>query len=148
MEEADLLSELEALEHHGDFTHTLVTEKLLHTFEKEIGHRLPEQYRRFLKEFGEGGILGAFVILGVNDIREPVFLKASREYRPFGLPKELIIIEECDDNWNYCLNVWTGKVVAWRIGTNILSNEYDSFYDYLEGRMKEALETAGALGVS
>lgn len=42
----------------GNFAHSLVGETMIIDAEKRLGVKLPEAYKKFLKEFGFGGLDG------------------------------------------------------------------------------------------
>ena len=48
------------------------------------------------------------------------------------------MIENADE-WLYCIDANTGKVVSWDM-SGFIKEEYDSFDDYLIGQMNDAIE--------
>ncbi len=134
MNRDDLFMLLERLEQPGDFTHTSLTERKLRSFERILHHRLPETYRLFLKKFGQGGIDNAFVILGMNALGEPTFLKATQDYRWYSLPVQLILIEEGEYGY-YCLHHRTGQIYRWIPGKEA-TLLYSDFESYLEEKLR------------
>ena len=76
----------------GDFTYADVTDEMLNGVERGLNIKIPEEYKRFLKEFGHGGI-GGLEILGVGKNGSLIFEKETLKYRAYGLPAELIVIE-------------------------------------------------------
>lgn len=147
METESLFKALRVFEHSGDYDRKEVSEKQLRAVEKEIGCRIPEEYRACLKEFGMGDRIDGFVVLGFNDNKEPVFLRAAEDYRVFGLPEGVLVLEECEE-WLYCIDIHTGEVFTWSPGNSVLNEAYDSFFDYLEGRIMEVLKARGSYGLS
>lgn len=137
-----MLSELYALvkkhESPGDFTHADVTDEMLNEAEQRMCIEIPEEYKYFLKEFGHGGI-GGIEILGIGKNGSLVFEKETLKYRVYGLPNELIIIENCDE-WLYCINSNSGKVVMWSRGNTGYSEVFDSFKTYFYDRVNNVLE--------
>ena len=122
----------------GDFTYADVTDEMLNGVERGLNIKIPEEYKRFLKEFGHGGI-GGLEILGVGKNGSLIFEKETLKYRAYGLPTELIVIENCDE-WIYCVNSINGKVVMWSIGDKGYSEVFDSFKTYLCDRINDMLE--------
>lgn len=137
-----MLSELYALvkkhESPGDFTHADVTDEMLDRTEQRMGIKIPEEYRYFLKEFGHGGIEG-IEILGIGKNGSLIFEKETLKYRTRGLPNELINIENCDE-WLYCINSNSGKVVMWSRGNTEYSEVFDSFKAFYNDRVNDVLE--------
>ncbi len=125
-------------ESRGDFTYAVVTEDMLNKAEKRLEVRLPEEYRYFLKKFGHGGI-GGIEILGIGKNGVMIFEKETLKYRTYGLPNELVIVENCDE-WVYCVNSLDGKVVMWSRGSSGYSEAFDNFETYLYDRVKDMLE--------
>ena len=122
----------------GDFTYADVTDEMLNGVERGLNIKIPEEYKRFLKEFGHGGI-GGLEILGVGKNGSLIFEKETLKYRAYGLPAELIVIENCDE-WIYCVNSINGKVVMWSIRDSGYSEAFDSFKTYLYDRINDMLE--------
>jgi len=58
--------------------------------------------------------------------------------RAEGLPENLIVIENADE-WLYCIDASTGKVVSWDM-SGFIKEEYDSSDDYLIDQMNDAIE--------
>ena len=125
-------------EHRGDFSHAIVTEEMIHASEERLRVDLPEEYKQFSKTFGHGGI-GGVEVLGVGKNGAMVFEKETIKYRTYGMPNNLLIIENCDE-WVYCLNTNNGKVVMWSTGCMDYSNAYNSFYEFLQDRVNDILE--------
>lgn len=67
---------------------------------------LPEQYKEFLKNYGHGGLDG-FEVLGIGLDASAIFLDETVKYRKFGLPHNLVVIENCDE----CLSALIAKRV-------------------------------------
>ncbi len=122
----------------GDFTHATITEERLRGVEKRLGIKIPIEYESFLKEFGHGGI-GGIEVLGIGKNGALIFEKETLKYRAYGLPNELIIIENCDE-WVYCVNSIDGKVVMWSTGIEGYAEVFDGFEAYLYDRVNDILE--------
>lgn len=123
----------------GDFTHAHITDEMLDEAEKRMNVKFPEEYRQFLREFGHGGI-GGIEVLGVGKNGSLLFEKVTLEYRAYGLPQELFVIENCGE-WQYCINSDNGKVVMWSRGDFEYSEAYDDFEAYLYDRVNDMIES-------
>lgn len=122
----------------GDFTHANVTDGMLNGAEKRMNIKIPEEYRSFLKEFGHGGISGTEV-LGVGKNGVLVFERETLKYRTYGLPNELIVIENCGE-WLYCLNSDNGSVVMCSGRSANYTEAFGDFETYLYDRVNDMLE--------
>ena len=122
----------------GDFTHAIVTEEMLDKAERRLNLKIPKEYSLFLREFGHGGI-GGIEVIGVGKDGTLVFEKETLKYREYGLPDELIIIENCDE-WVYCVNSINGKIVMWSKENTEYAEAYDNFEVYLYDRVNDMLE--------
>jgi len=58
-------------------------------FERKFGVRLPEHYRRFLHDVGDGGVGPG--LYGLPSLREPVRADYSRLSRPFPLTRTVTL---------------------------------------------------------
>ena len=125
-------------EEKGDFTYANVSEEVLDKSEKRLDIKFSDEYKWFLKKFGHGGI-GGIEILGVGKDGTLVFEKETLKYRAYGLPNELLIVENCDE-WIYCINSINGKVVIWSQGAKNYTEAYDSFCLYLLDRINDILD--------
>ena len=124
-------------EEPGDFSYAKATDSELELAEKELNLTLPSQYVEFLKTYGHGGICGVCTD-GIGLDGSYVFVENTLEYRAEGLPENLIVVENADE-WLYCIDANTGKVVSWDM-SGFIKEEYDSFDDYLIGQMNDAIE--------
>lgn len=95
----------------GSFTYAEVNDDILNEAEKVLKCKLPAEYISLLKTFGQGGI-GGLEVLGVGKDGSLVFVNHTLKYRSYGLPDELIMIENCDE-WLYCINAINGEIVKW-----------------------------------
>ena len=105
--------------------------------EEELGIILSNQYKEFLVLYGQGGFNG-FYVLGFNKAGKPAFVRETIEHREYGLPNQLVAIENCDE-WLYCENSANGSIVSWSPDGEIL-DAYDDFDSYLLDRMNDAIE--------
>lgn len=106
--------------------------------EEKLNLKLPAQYKDFLENFGHGGI-GGLEILGVGNNNRLVFVETTLKYREYGLPVNMIAIENCDE-WLYCVNANDGKIVMWTNDCKEVNTAYNDFDEYLEDRIQDALE--------
>ena len=128
---------LDRYEEKGDFTHEELTDEMLSAAEARLGVKIPAEFVAFMREYGFGGI-GGIEILGVSGSGECAFVKATLEYRKYGLPANLIVAENCDE-WLYCIDCDDGKVVNWSEGEEA-SPAYDSFDAYFLDRLNDEIE--------
>lgn len=125
-------------ERKGDFTYADVTNEMLAGAERRLGVELPVEYGEFLKYYGHGGI-GGIEVLGVGKNGLMIFENETSKYRTYGMPRELIAIENCDE-WVYCINTYNNRVVMWSRGRVGYLDAYGSFEEYLRDRVNDILE--------
>ena len=70
------------------------TDEELADAEKVLGLEIPEEYVWFLKTYGHGGFFFEFLGYGLNG--NAIFVTKTLHEREFGLPKELLVIENFD----------------------------------------------------
>lgn len=119
------------------FTHAEFNDETRALAEQKLGLRLPEQYVEYLKTFGHGGV-GGVDILGVGCNGSLIFVEETLLYRKYGLPKNLVVIEN-QDEWLVCIDSVTGKIVSWSQGEDVLP-EHDCFDDYVIEEFHEAID--------
>lgn len=124
-------------EQKGDFTHVVPTEEMLASAQRLLGITIPQQFVEFLQEYSYGGI-GGVTILGIGLDESMAFLEVTLDYREYGLPHNLLAVENCDE-WLYCLDCDTGEVVSWSQVDGILPG-YPSFDDFLLLDLEDAIE--------
>ena len=130
---------LRKYEKKGDFAHSSVTQQMIKEAEKRLGAKLPEAYKKFLLEFGFGGLDG-IETLGVAKSGRMVFVDTTLELRASGMPKSLIAIEDCDE-WFYCIESKSQRVVSWSIEDgNDYKERYSDFETYLQDRANDAID--------
>lgn len=134
----DVLKIINEYESQGDFTHVVVRDDVLSNAETVLNINIPEQYRWFLKNYGHGGI-GGIETLGMGKNGRIIFVDETIKYRSYGLPNELIMIENCDE-WIYCINTRNEKIVMWSHGREKYDFAYENFLAYLKDRMNDAIE--------
>ena len=124
-------------EQKGDFTHVAPTEEMLASAQRLLGITIPQQFVEFLQEYSYGGI-GGVTILGIGLDESMAFLEVTLDYREYGLPHNLLAVENCDE-WLYCLDCDTGEVVSWSQVDGVLPG-YPSFDDFLLQDLEDAIE--------
>ena len=120
----------------GDYTHVKFQSEELDEAERSLGIKIDPAFKQFLYECGYGGI-GGVELLGIGENHEMVFVTETLRYREYGLPQNLLVIENCDE-WLYCIDSNNGKVVSW--SQDEIQDEYESFDDYLFDRFSDAAE--------
>ena len=95
----------------GKKTYADVEDNAFALAEEELGISIPSQYLWFLKTYGHGGLNG-IETLGVGKNKKLIFKDETLKYRTYGLPHNLIVIENCDE-WVYCIDSLNGKVKMW-----------------------------------
>ena len=120
----------------GDFTHTVITDDQINAAQVALSVTIPEQYVDFLRTYGHGGI-GGIEIIGIGKTGNLLFVNVTRMYREYGLPKNLIVIENCDE-WIYCIDSLNGSIISWSNG--IIEPSYPDFDSYLLDRFTDAAE--------
>jgi hypothetical protein len=98
-------------EQESDFTHVAPTDEMIESAQRLLGVTIPEQFIEYLNEHSYGGV-GGVEILGVGFTGEMLFVDTTLWYREYGLPHNLLAVENCDE-WLYCLDCDTGEVVSW-----------------------------------
>jgi hypothetical protein len=111
--------------------------------ENQLMNVLPNSYKWFLENFGHGGIYGV-EILGNGLAEKPSCLSATENWREFGLPGYLVVIEDSGTDYIYCLDTSRIKneecpVVDWEQGEGIGQIYFETFLDFFEQRLKESL---------
>ena len=104
--------------------------------ESELGVKLPNSYIAFLKECGHA-VLPGYIILGNGLALIPSCVRATMEWRSFGLPNPYLVIEESGLDWIFCLDTSQIEeeecpVLLWEKGMDCGEKWYKSFYDYIE----------------
>ena len=120
----------------GSFTRVPPTKEMIVETNDRLGISIPEQFLEYLNEYSHGGI--GFEILGIGFDGSITFIEETLEYRKEGLPKNLLVMDNCDE-WLYCIDSNTGEVVSWSIDEDP-SVEYPCFDDYLIDRLHDAVE--------
>ena len=124
-------------EQDGDFTRVKLTDTMLAEAQSKLGMTIPSQFVDYLDEFSHGGIAGV-EIMGVGLNGAMVFVEATLRARAYGLPENLLVVENCDE-WLYCVDCTTGAVVSWEIDGEV-KPEFDCFDDFLFSEYADAIE--------
>lgn len=124
-------------EKEGDFTHVAPTEEMLASAQRLLDVTIPQQFVDYLAEYSHGGV-GGVEILGVGLTSDMLFVDTTLRYRKYGLPHNLLAVENCDE-WLYCLDCDTGEVVSWSQVDGVLPG-YPSFDDFLLQDLEDAIE--------
>ena len=123
-------------ERAGDFTRKAPTKEMLVEAEQLLGITIPRQFVEFLQAYSYGGI-GGVTILGVGLDGSMAFLEVTLDYRKYGLPHNLLAVENCDE-WLCCLDCETGDVVSWSQADGVLPG-YPSFDELLLQDLEDAI---------
>lgn len=121
----------------GHFTCVAPTPEMINEAEEKLGFAIPGQFLDWLNTYSHGGING-IEILGIGFDGSIVFLETTLRYREYGLPKNLLIVENCDE-WVYCLEAQTGEVVSWD-PSGYLKPEHPSFDEFILDELENAIE--------
>lgn len=133
-----IISIIEEYSEDGDFIGNIWDDNVITAVEKELGFNIPSQYKWFIKNYGQGGI-GGVQILGISKVNRAVFKDITLEYRNYGLPTNLIVVENCDE-WLYCIDINNGKIIAWDRISGVLGEQYNTFLDFLANRFNDEIE--------
>lgn len=135
---ANLINEMHKLEKEKDFSHYEVSADIIKTIEEELQLTLPPEYVLFLKEFGDGGLIG-FEIWGVDVGGVLNVVAETINYRKLGLKMHYIAIESCDE-WIVCIDSITGKITYWYPSENEYFLRYDNFDEYLTDKINDYID--------
>lgn len=114
------------------------TDEELTNAEIQLGFNIPNEYIWFLKTYGHGGFFFEFLGYGLNDTA--IFVDETLHERKFGLPTNLLVIEDCDE-YVVCIDTINNKVVSWsKHDKDGVISVAESFYDYFLNRIKNAID--------
>lgn len=69
-----------------------VSDALIDKFSKELGVKLPDSYKRFLKEFGSGGV-SFYNLMGIEEVDFSSMVRETEKYREqINLPSSYVVI--------------------------------------------------------
>ncbi|MBS5886889.1 SMI1/KNR4 family protein [Clostridium sp.] len=120
------------------FTGKISSDEIIESSIEELKVNIPDDYRWFIKNYGQGGI-GGVEILGISRTNKAIFKDTTLEYRNYGLPINLVVVENCDE-WLYCIDTDTEKVIAWNRIDGILGDRYTTFLEFLLDRFNDEIE--------
>jgi len=129
---------IEQYQEKGDFLYTSPPKSLISAAEERLGVKLPEEFKWFLNKYGYGGI-GGLEIFGVGKNSKCIFEDMTLKYRQYGLEKELVVIENCDE-WLYCINTNNEKIVMWFADNEDVQVAYNNFLEYFLDQLNDAIE--------
>lgn len=113
------------------------TEKELSKAKDQLGFDIPNEYVWFLKTYGHGAFFFEFLGYGING--NAILVEKTLYERKFGLPIELLVIENCDE-YVVCIDSSNGKIVSWskhdKDGVIAVAND---FYEYFMDRVENAI---------
>lgn len=114
------------------------TEEELMEAENALGIKIPEEYVWFLKTYGHGGFFFEFLGYGLNG--NAIFVKKTLSEREYGLPKELLVIEDCDE-YVCCIDTVSGEIVSWsKYDNDGVIKVADNFYEHFLDNVNNAIE--------
>ena len=118
-------------------------ERQIKTIEKELEVTLSDSYKKFLLEYGLA-VLPGFIILGCGLSTIPACVEYTLDWRNYGLPKTLVVIEDEGTDWIYCLDTselenGECQVVDWEQNIGIEQKRYNSFMDFFRDNFKESI---------
>lgn len=115
-----------------------VDDLMVQNVEKCLKVSLNQEYKLFLKTYGM--ILGfgeRFLGCGKNETMPVV--EETESFRQYGLPNNMIVISNLDE-YIYCLDLLTGNVISWDMGSKKAVYEDSSFGAFLYNTLVEAKE--------
>lgn len=112
--------------------------------ERVLGVSLPESYKWFLTNFGLA-ILPGCLILGNGLDTIPACVRSTKDWREFGLPNNLVVIEDSGTDWVFCLDTSMMEhgecpVVDWEQNNTGTRVKYETFLKYFKERLQESLD--------
>lgn len=114
------------------------TDEELADAENALGLQIPEEYVWFLKTYGHGGFF--FELLGYGLNGNAIFVTKTLHEREFGLPKELLVIEDCDE-YVHCIDTISKQIVSWsKYDNDGIIKVADDFYKYFLDNIDNAIE--------
>lgn len=120
------------------FLRRFPSEDELQTAEDILGLKIPEDYKWFLQKYGHGGFFFEFLGYGLNG--KAMFVEETLKQREYGLPLDLLVIENCDE-YVVCINVNSGNVVSWSRSDNDGGIKMeDSFLAYFLDCVENAID--------
>jgi len=116
-----------------------VSDKDIEKIENSLRVTFPIEYKKFIKQYGSGGICGVN-ILGIEGNMGSSVLSTTERYRKLGLREDLIVIEDLGE---FVICSETGKnenILYWDAIQKQEAIRYKNFNDYLKDTFKEAID--------
>lgn len=114
------------------------TDEELADAEKTLEFSIPEEYVWFLKTYGHGGFF--FEFLGYSLNGKAFFVDKTLREREFGLPKQLLVIEDCDE-YVRCIDTNSKEIVSWsKYDSDGIIKVANSFYEHFLDNIDNAIE--------
>lgn len=109
------------------FTFTSPSDQDFNEAQEKLEVKFPSEFVDFVKKYGSGGI-GGVEILGYSFDGFTTILDKTAESRMLEMPSSLVVVEDVDE-WLYCIDCDTGKVVSWSAvdGVRPAFPDFDSF---------------------
>lgn len=122
----------------GAFLMNKPSEEAVKIAEQQLGFTIPECYLWFLNRYGYGGFF--FEFLGYGLTKEAIFAQETLKQRENGLPKNLMVFENCDE-YVVCIDVQDGSIVSWsHYDKDGIIKKNDCFEDYFLECLNNAIE--------
>ncbi len=117
-------------------------ENHINFIEQELDVILPESYKSFLRDYGLA-VLPGFEILGNGLFTVPACVESTQDWRKYGLPRSMVVIEDEGTDWIYCLETSKNTfgecpVVDWEQNHGIGKEHYENFSGFFEARLKDS----------
>lgn len=113
------------------------SDKELSEAKVQLGFAIPAEYVWFLKTYGHGGFF--FELLGYGINGAAMLVDKTLHERQFGLPAQLLVIEDCDE-YVVCIDSTTGQVVSWsKHDKDGVIGVAENFYEYFLNRVENAI---------
>jgi antitoxin YobK len=121
-----------------------INQQKIDYIEDSLGVQLSTSYKWFLSKYGVA-LLPGFTILGAGLSETPICIRETIDWRQFGLPPQMVVIENEGTDWIYCLDtsrLFNGEcpVIDWEQGKGIGKEYFDNFLTFFEARLKESLQ--------
>ncbi len=115
--------------------------------ETQLSLTLPDSYKWFLQYFGHGGGYGV-EILGNGLAETASCVETTLDWRNYGLPASMVVVEDEGIEWIYCLDISRMKngecpVVDWEQRDGIGKEYFETFLEFFASRLKDSLDMLG-----
>ena len=131
MENANILKYIKALGNKALFVGR-ANENKIRSIEQELGVNLPESYKFFLRDYGLA-VLPGFEILGNGLSTVPACVESTLDWRKYGLPQSMVVIEDEGTDWIYCIETSEIKfgecpIIDWEQNRGVGKERYENFF--------------------